>query len=53
MAGGEQLMTNISELLNANKFLSSDNAERLSAGLTNLEQLLDHLAESSKTYLSC
>lgn len=49
MAGGEQLMTNISELLlNANKFLSSDNAERLSAGLTNLEQLLDHLAESSK-----
>lgn len=49
MAGGEELMTKISELLiNANKFLSSDNAEHLSAGLGNLEQLLAHLAESSK-----
>ncbi|GGE65688.1 MAG TPA: MCE family protein [Paenalcaligenes hominis] len=48
MAGGEELMTNISELLiNANAFLSSDNAKRINSSLAELESLLQHLAEGS------
>lgn len=48
MAGGEELMTTISELLiNANAFLSSDNAARITTGLAELEQLLKQLASSS------
>lgn len=48
MAGGEELMTKISNLLiNANAFLSSDNAERIASGLVELEHLIKHLADSS------
>ena len=48
MAGGEELMTNISELLiNANAFLSSDNAKRITSSLAELDNLLQHLAEGS------
>ncbi len=48
MAGGEELMTKISNLLiNANAFLSSENAERIASGLTALESLIQHLADSS------
>src|SRR5690606_12411945 len=41
MAGGEELMTNVSELLiNANAFLSSDNAKRIGNSIEQLEKLL-------------
>lgn len=49
MAGGEELMTNVSELLiSANAFLSSDNAERIGNSLESLDQLLVQLSDGSK-----
>lgn len=49
MAGGEELMTNVSELLiNANAFLSSDNADRIGNSIAQLERLLAQLANGSE-----
>lgn len=50
MAGGEELMTSVSELLiNANAFLSSDNADRIGNSITQLERLLAQLANGSES----
>lgn len=49
MAGGEELMTNVSELLiNANAFLSSDNADHIGKSIVQLERLLSQLADGSE-----
>ena len=49
MAGGEELMTQISKLLdNANTFLSSENAKSLSASLQKLEALMGQLSTASE-----
>lgn len=50
MAGGEELVTNVSELLiNANAFLSSDNAQRIGHSIEQLERLLGQLADGSES----
>lgn len=49
MAGGEELMTQISKLLdNANTFLSSENSQSLSASLQKLEVLMGQLSTASE-----
>lgn len=49
MAGGEELMTQISKLLdNANTFLSSENSQSLSASLKQLEALMGQLSTASE-----
>ncbi|ASC90409.1 MlaD family protein [Alcaligenes faecalis] len=49
MAGGEELMTQISKLLeNANTFLSSENSQSLSASLQKLEALMGQLSTASE-----
>lgn len=49
MAGGEELMTQISKLLeNANTFLSSENSKSLSASLQKLEALMGQLSTASE-----
>ncbi|MCX5565338.1 MlaD family protein [Alcaligenes phenolicus] len=49
MAGGEELMTQISKLLdNANNFLSSENSQSLSASLQKLEVLMGQLSTASE-----
>jgi phospholipid/cholesterol/gamma-HCH transport system substrate-binding protein len=46
LANSDNLMSNITELvLNANMFLSSDNAQRLSKTLENIEQLTNSIAD--------
>lgn len=50
MSGGEDLMTNVSELImNANAFLSSENADNMSKSVAQLELLLSQLADGTKT----
>ena len=50
MAGGETLMTNVSELIiNANEFLSSDNADNIGKSIVQLERLLNQLADGSES----
>lgn len=50
MAGGEDLMTNLSELImNANAFLSSENADNMSKSISQLELLLSQLADGTKS----
>ena len=49
MAGGEELMTQISKLLdNTNTFLSSENSQSLSASLQKLEVLMGQLSTASE-----
>lgn len=49
MAGGEELMTHVSELLiNANNFLSTENAGRLSTSMQELEKLMTQLNSSAE-----
>lgn len=49
MSGGEDLMTNISELvLNANAFLTAENAHSISNSVSQLERLLAQLADGSE-----
>ena len=49
MAGGEELMTQISMLLdNANNFLSSENSQSLSASLQKLETLMGQLSTAGE-----
>lgn len=50
MSGGEDLMTNLSELImNANAFLSSENADNMSKSVAQLELLLSQLADGTKS----
>lgn len=49
MAGGEEMMTQISKLLdNANTFLSSENSKSLSASLQKLETLMGQLSTAGE-----
>lgn len=49
MAGGEEMMTQISKLLdNANNFLSSENSKSLSASLQKLETLMGQLSTAGE-----
>lgn len=48
MAGGEELMTRVSDLLtNVNNFLSPDNADKIAGSLSHLEVLLAQLADGT------
>lgn len=50
MSGGEDLMTSLSELImNANAFLSSENADNMSKSVAQLELLLSQLADGTKS----